>query len=148
MKFLVLNGPNMNMLGLREPELYGRASYADLQQLVRSRAETLKVEVEFVQSNHEGGLVDAIQKAYFDGLDGIILNAAAYTHTSVALLDALRGTGLPTVEVHITDPNRREEFRKTNFVRPAALKTIAGRGLQGYVDALEFLADWVEKRCK
>lgn len=148
MKFLVLNGPNINMLGLREPELYGTAGYADLQKLVQERAAALQVEIKFLQSNHEGDLVDAIQQAYWEGMDGIILNAAAYTHTSVAVLDALQAVRLPVVEVHITDPDRREEFRRVNFVRPAAVLTIAGHGLQGYVEALDFLVERVGHLCK
>ena len=109
MKFLILNGPNINMLGIREPEIYGRQSYEDLVNLIKKHAAKIGVEVEFYQSNHEGDLVDAIQKAYFDHIDGIVFNPAAYTHTSVAIADAVKGVGLPTVEVHISEVSKREE---------------------------------------
>lgn len=141
MKILVINGPNMNMLGIRQPEIYGRTTYDDLLAMLRAEAETLGVEISFFQSNHEGALVDAIQQAYFDGVDGIILNPAAYTHTSVALLDALKAVGIPTVEVHVSDPDTREDFRHISFVRAACAATIRGHGLAGYVEALHFLCD-------
>ena len=138
MKILVINGPNLNMLGIREPELYGRETYADLQEKIRKHAEKTGTEVFFFQSNHEGALVDAIQAAY--GVqDGIILNPGAYTHTSVALLDALKAVGIRTVEVHITDVDEREEFRKISYVRAACEKTISGRGTDGYLEAMDFL---------
>ncbi|MBE6664410.1 MAG: type II 3-dehydroquinate dehydratase [Ruminococcaceae bacterium] len=139
MKILVLNGPNINMLGIREPEIYGKQTYEDLKKLILQNANG--VDVDFYQSNHEGALVDAIQKAYFDGIDGIVFNPGAYTHTSVALLDALKATNIPCVEVHISDPDMREEFRRISFVRDACLKTIKGEGLNGYVLALEFLKE-------
>ena len=139
MNILVLNGPNMNLLGIRQPELYGRASYADLQALLLREAERLGAQLRFVQSNHEGALVDAIQQAYFDHMDGIIFNPAAYTHTSIALLDALKAVGLPTVEVHCSDPDCREPFRRVSYVREACVKTIKGHGLDGYVEALRYL---------
>lgn len=138
MHILVINGPNLNLLGLREPELYGKATYSDLVAMIRAEAERLGVKVEFVQSNHEGDLVEAIQGAY-QKFDGIIINPGAYTHTSIALLDALKAVGLPAVEVHITDPDRREEFRRISYIRAACAATIKGRGLQGYLDALHFL---------
>ena len=138
MKVLVLNGPNINMLGIREPEIYGRATYDDLVALIAARASELGVEVEFFQSNHEGALVDAIQSAY-GRVGGIIINPAAYTHTSVALLDAVKAVGIPTVEVHISDPDARDEFRKISFVRAACKKTVKGKGFAGYLDALEYL---------
>lgn len=138
MKILIVNGPNLNLLGLREPEIYGTKTYADLVALVRAEAERLGVETEFVQSNHEGALVDAIQGAYGTA-DGIILNPAAYTHTSVALLDALKAVGVPAVEVHISDPDAREPFRSVSYVRAACMATVKGRGLDGYVDALRLL---------
>ena len=139
MKILVINGPNLNMLGVREPELYGRETYADLLEKIRRHAEKAGVEVSFFQSNHEGDLVDAIQGAY--GVqDGLILNPGAYTHTSVALLDALKTVGIRTVEVHITDVDSREEFRKISYVRAACEKTIIGHGTDGYLEALDFLA--------
>lgn len=139
MKILVLNGPNINMLGIREPEIYGKQTYEDLKKLILQNANG--VDIDFYQSNHEGALVDAIQKAYFDGIDGIVFNPGAYTHTSVALLDALKATNIPCVEVHISDPDTREEFRRISFVREACLKTIKGEGLNGYVLALEFLKE-------
>lgn len=141
MKILVLNGPNMNMLGIRQPEIYGKATYADLVELIRSEAAALGVEVSFFQSNHEGALVDAIQQAYFDKIDGIIINPAAYTHTSVALLDAVKAVGIPTVEVHVSDPDTREEFRHVSYIRAACAATIRGHGLSGYLEALHLLCD-------
>ena len=139
MKILVLNGPNMNMLGIRQPEIYGKATYADLCDLIQAEADKLGVEVQFFQSNHEGDLVDAIQQAYFDHVDGIIINPAAYTHTSVALLDAVKAVGIPTVEVHVSDPDSREEFRHVSYIRAACTATIRGHGLPGYVEALRLL---------
>lgn len=139
MKFLVLNGPNMNLLGIRQPEIYGRESYKDLCTLLRREAAELGVELSFFQSNHEGALVDAIQEAYFNGTDGIIFNPAAYTHTSVALLDALNSVRIPTVEVHLSDPDRREDFRRRSYVRSACIATITGKGFAGYVEALRLL---------
>ena len=139
MHILVINGPNMNMLGIRQPEIYGRATYADLQKMIREEADQLGVEVSFFQSNHEGALVDAIQQAYFDKVDGIIINPAAYTHTSVALLDAVKAVGIPTVEVHVSDPDSREEFRHVSYIRSACVATIRGHGLPGYAEALRLL---------
>ena len=138
MNILVINGPNLNMLGIREPDIYGRATYADLCALIRQEAEALGVQVEFFQSNHEGAIVDAIQAAY-GKMDGIIINPAAYTHTSVALLDAVKAVGIPMVEVHISDPDTRDEFRKISYIRAACAATIKGHGFQGYVEALRFL---------
>lgn len=129
----------MNMLGIRQPEIYGKSTYADLCGLIQTEAEKLGVEVQFFQSNHEGALVDAIQQAYFDKADGIIINPAAYTHTSVALLDAVKAVGIPTVEVHVSDPDSREEFRHVSYIRSACIATIRGHGLQGYVEALHLL---------
>ena len=138
MKILVINGPNLNMLGIREPEMYGRETYEDLLEKIRRHAEKTGTEVSFYQSNHEGDLVDAIQAAY--GVqDGIILNPGAYTHTSVALLDALKAVGIRTVEVHITDVDEREEFRKISYVRAACEQTISGRGTDGYLEAMDVL---------
>lgn len=139
MKILVLNGPNMNMLGIRQPEVYGRESYEDLCAMIQAEADRLGVEVSFFQSNHEGALVDAIQQAYFDKVDGIVLNPAAYTHTSVALLDALKAVEIPTVEVHVSDPDTREEFRHVSYVRQACIATVKGKGLPGYLEALQLL---------
>ena len=138
MKILVINGPNLNMLGIREPDLYGHETYADLLEKIRRHAEKSGTEVNFFQSNHEGDLVDAIQGAY--GVqDGIILNPGAYTHTSVALLDALKAVGIRTVEVHITDVDEREPFRKISYVRAACEKTITGHGTDGYLEAMDAL---------
>ena len=141
MKFLVINGPNLNLLGLREPALYGRMDYQALVDLVSQAAARHGVEVEFYQSNHEGDLVDAIQQARIS-CDGIIINPAAYTHTSIAILDALKAVGLPAAEVHITDVTQREEFRRISYAGMACVGHFIGRGLQGYVDALEFLLDY------
>lgn len=139
MKILVLNGPNLNMLGIREPDIYGRGTYDDLRQMILAHAEAQGDEVSFFQSNHEGALVDAIQQAYFDGVEGIVLNPAAYTHTSVALLDALKAVAIPTVEVHISDVAAREDFRQISYVRPACIATVTGRGFAGYLDAVDIL---------
>lgn len=139
MKFLVLNGPNINILGIREPEIYGRQSYDELCVLIKEHAKKLGVQVEFYQSNHEGDLVDAIQRAYFDGVDGIVFNPAAYTHTSVAIADAVKGVGIPTVEVHISEVSEREAFRQVSYIGAVAAKTITGRGFAGYTDAMDFL---------
>ena len=140
MHILVINGPNMNMLGIRQPEIYGRATYEDLVAMIRKEAEALDVNVSFFQSNHEGALVDAIQQAYFDRIDGIIINPAAYTHTSVALLDAVKAVGIPTVEVHVSDPDSREDFRRVSYIRAACVATVRGHGLPGYLEALRLLA--------
>ena len=140
MKILVINGPNLNMLGIREPEIYGKQTYNDLVALISAEAAKIGAEAEFVQSNHEGALVDAIQSAY-NRCDGIIINPAAYTHTSVALLDAVKSVGVPTVEVHISDPDTREEFRKLSYIRGACIATVKGKGFAGYLEALHLLCD-------
>lgn len=137
-KILVLNGPNLNMLGIREPDIYGKSTYADLLDMIRAEADRLGVETEFYQSNHEGALVDAIQGAY-GRVDGIVINPGAYTHTSVALLDAVKSVGIPTVEVHISDPDTRDEFRKISYIRQACVKTVKGQGFEGYLTALRYL---------
>lgn len=143
MKILVINGPNINMLGIREPVIYGSATYADLVELIKKEADALGVNVEFFQSNHEGALVDAIQEAY--GIcQGIVINPAAYTHTSVAILDAVKAVGIPTVEVHISDPDTREDFRKISYVRSACIATIKGKGFDGYLEALRLLVKGAE----
>jgi 3-dehydroquinate dehydratase-2 len=139
MKILVLNGPNLNLLGVREPALYGSRGYAELVEFIESAAGRLGVEVEVFQSNHEGALVDRIQDAR-GKFDALVVNAAAYTHTSVAILDALKAVGLPTAEVHLTDPETREDFRRVSYVKPAAAATFAGFGFESYSKALEFLA--------
>ena len=139
MKLLFLNGPNLNMLGIREPDIYGKQTYADLENYIRSFCGELGIECEIFQSNHEGALVDAIHRAYFEGVEGIVINPAACTHTSVALLDALKAVELPAVEVHISDVSRREDFRQVSYVRLACCKTIAGYGFEGYRLAAEHL---------
>ena len=141
MNILVINGPNMNMLGIRQPEIYGKATYSDLLEMIQQEADRMGVQVSFFQSNHEGALVDAIQQAYFDKADGIIINPAAYTHTSVALLDAVKAVGIPTVEVHVSDPDTREDFRHVSYIRAACVGTIRGHGLPGYLEALHMLCD-------
>lgn len=146
MKILVLNGPNINMLGIREPEIYGRQSYADLQDVISAYARKKQISVEFYQSNHEGDLVDAIQNAYFSGVDGIVFNPAAYTHTSVAIADAVKGVGIPTVEVHISEVSEREDFRQISYVRAAAVKTICGHGFAGYTEAMDVLLEIGERK--
>ncbi len=154
MKILVINGPNLNMLGIREPAIYGRETYETLCEKIRAFAEELNVEVEIYQSNHEGDLVDKIQSAYgkavvdenggltYEGAaDGIVINPGAYTHTSVALLDALKAVGIPTVEVHISDTSTREDFRQISYLRAACEQTIIGHGTKGYLEAIEYLAE-------
>lgn len=141
MKILILNGPNINMLGIREPAIYGRETYDDLVRKVQVHADTRGVEVSFYQSNHEGDLIDAIQRAYFDRLDGIVFNPGGYTHTSIALADAVKGVGIPTVEVHISDVSRREAFRQVSYIRDVAVGSVIGRGLDGYTDAMDLLID-------
>ena len=138
---LVINGPNMNLLGIRQPEIYGNTDYVDLENMITAEAERLGVTVSFFQSNHEGDLVDAIQQAYFDKVDGILINPGAYTHTSIALLDAVKSVGIPTVEVHISDPDAREEFRHVSYIRDACIGSIRGRGVQGYLAGLKLLAE-------
>ena len=140
-RILVINGPNMNLLGIRQPEIYGNTDYVDLENMITAEAETLGVTVSFFQSNHEGDLVDAIQQAYFDKVDGILINPGAYTHTSIALLDAVKSVGIPTVEVHISDPDAREEFRHVYYIRDACIGSIRGRGVQGYLAGLKLLAE-------
>ena len=139
MKILVLNGPNINMLGIREPHIYGKKTYDDLKNLILDYAKKKNVEVAFFQSNHEGDLIDAIQRAYFDKTDAIVFNPAAYTHTSIAIADALKGTGIPTVEVHISDLSKRENFRKVSFIRDCVISTVSGKGLDGYNDAIDLI---------
>ena len=146
MKCLIINGPNLNMLGVREPRIYGSNTYQDLVEYVSDFCAQRGVETEFVQSNHEGALVDAIQKAYFDKVDGIIINPAAYTHTSVALLDALKAVQIPTVEVHISKVEDREEFRQVSYLRPACIRTITGHGFAGYSMAAVALMDYLSGR--
>lgn len=138
MKFLVLNGPNINMLGIREPNIYGNENFSYLCEIIKKHAEETGVEVTLYQSNHEGDLVDRIQEAY-NKFDGIIINPAAYTHTSVALLDAVKAVSVPTVEVHISDVSSREDYRQISYIRSACVKTISGHGIQGYIEAMDYL---------
>ena len=138
MKILVLNGPNINMLGIREPGIYGKNTFSDLLQLLQDTAKELNIEVEQYQSNHEGDLVDKIQWA-FGKVDGIVINPAAYTHTSVAILDALKAVSIPAVEVHISDVDTREPFRQISYAGLACCKTIKGHGLEGYREAIIYL---------
>lgn len=139
MKLLILNGPNLNMLGLREPQIYGSATYASLLDKIKSYASDKGIEVDCFQSNHEGALVDKIQEAYFSKVDGIVFNPGAYTHTSIALLDALKAVQIPCVEVHISDVSAREDFRQKSYIRPACIASIIGHGLEGYIEAINIL---------
>lgn len=140
MKILVINGPNLNMLGIREPGIYGKSTFADLLRLLENTAKELDVDIEQYQSNHEGDLVDKIQWAY-GKIDGIVINPAAYTHTSVAILDALKAVSIPAVEVHISDVDSREAFRRISYAGLACCKTIKGHGLDGYREAIVFLKE-------
>ena len=144
MKLLVINGPNLNFLGIREPDIYGKNTYADLCRLVQDTADTLGVEVEQFQSNHEGAIVDKIQWAW-GKIDGIVINPGAYTHTSIALLDAVKSVQIPTVEVHISKVEEREEFRQVSYIRAACQKTITGEGVKGYLMAMDFLCEFLSK---
>ena len=140
MKILVINGANINMLGIREPGIYGSCSYEELCRQIKDHAAKLNIDVELYQSNHEADLVDKIQEAYGTA-DGIVINPGAYTHTSVALLDAVKAVSIPTVEVHISKVEEREDFRQISFIRLACVKTIAGHGISGYLEAMDFLVD-------
>lgn len=147
MKILVINGPNINMLGIREPDIYGKNTYSQLLEYIEGYAKERGVEVSFFQSNHEGAIVDEIQNA-FKKFDAIIINPAAYTHTSVAILDALKSVGIPTAEVHISDVDSRESFRQKSFVGLYAEVTIKGRGFKGYTDAIDWFIRKKENGCK
>ena len=140
MKILVLNGPNLNMLGIREPGIYGSETYRDLLEKIAAHAQIRGVSVDFFQSNHEGALVDRIQEAY-GNTDGIVINPGAYTHTSIALLDAVKAVGIPTVEVHISDVARREPFRSVSYIRAACVGSIIGHGTDGYLEAMDLLIE-------
>ena len=145
MKILILNGPNLNMLGLREPHIYGNQTYADLEAKIHAFCAQNQIEYRMMQTNHEGVLVDEIQAAWGQ-YDGIVINPAAYTHTSIALLDALKAVGLPAVEVHISDVTQREDFRQRSFVRAACLHTVCGKGLDGYCEAIAFLQHYLQEK--
>ena len=140
MKLLVINGPNLNMLGIREPDIYGRDTLEKLMEMILNKCRESGIEVEFFQSNHEGSIVDSIQGAY-GNTDGIIINPAAYTHTSVAIPDAIKAVGIPSVEVHLSDINAREEYRKHSFTSEACIKTIVGKGFAGYIEAVDVLRE-------
>ena len=139
MKIHVLNGPNLNLLGVREPDIYGQETYESLLRKIEAYCLSQGIEAVFYQSNHEGDLVDAIHKAFFDRADGIVINPGAYTHTSIALLDAVKATSLPTVEVHISNVDEREPFRKISYIRAACIGTISGHGTDGYLEAIDLL---------
>lgn len=141
MKFLVINGPNLNFLGIREPDIYGKNDYAELCTLISHEALSRGVETQIFQSNHEGAIVDKIQDAYYDKYDGIIINPAAYTHTSVAILDALKAVGIPAVEVHISNVDEREDFRQISYAGKACFARVVGEGFGGYVHAMDILIE-------
>ena len=138
MKLLVINGPNLNFLGIREPDIYGKKTYQDLCEMINEKAKVLNIEIEIFQSNYEGEIVSKIQEAYFNKVDGIIINPAAYTHTSVAILDAFKAVSIPCVEVHISDVANREPFRAHSYVGMVAAKTIKGHGFEGYLEAIDY----------
>ncbi len=143
MKFLVINGPNLNFLGIREPDIYGAQTFVQLLRFIEAAAQAEGVEVECFQSNHEGAIVDAIQQAYFNHIDGIVINPAAYTHTSVAILDALKAVNIPAVEVHLSDIYTREEFRHVSYPSLVCKKSIYGKGFEGYREAIQFLKEYL-----
>lgn len=145
MKILVINGPNINMLGIREPDIYGRETYSGLIEKISDYCKAKSLDVEFFQSNHEGSLVDKIQEAY-NKFDGIVINPAAYTHTSVALLDALKAVSIPAVEVHISEVDKREDFRQISYVRKACIAVVSGHGTDGYLEAIDILCRNGDKR--
>lgn len=141
MKILVINGPNLNFLGIRQPEIYGNKTYQDLIDELYQYAHDKNFILECFQSNHEGALIDRLQQAYFEKVDGIVFNPGAYTHTSIALLDALEAIKIKTVEVHLSDVTKRESFRNISYIRPACCKTIMGKGFKGYFEAIDFLLE-------
>ena len=141
MKLLIINGPNINLLGFREPDIYGTESYRDLEEKTLKYAAENGHELKVLQSNHEGELVDWIQGALFDDIEGIVINPGAYTHTSIALLDAVKAVGIPTVEVHISKVEEREDFRQVSYIRRACIATVTGRGIEGYIDAIKILEE-------
>lgn len=142
MKIRVINGPNINMLGIREPGIYGKTGYAELVEMIEKHAGEIGVEVDVLQSNHEGDLVDFIQDS-FGKIDGIVINPGAYTHTSIAILDAAKAVGIPTVEVHISKVEEREDFRQVSYIRLACVKTITGHGVNGYLEAMDYLKETI-----
>ncbi len=144
MKLYIINGPNLNMLGIREPSHYGRETYDMLVEKILAHAKERGIECECYQSNHEGDLVDKIQEAYFEGVDGIVINPGAYTHTSIALLDAVKSVSIPTVEVHISKVQEREDFRQVSYIRAACVNTITGHGTDGYLEGMDYLTHKLE----
>lgn len=146
MKIYIINGPNINMLGIREPEIYGNSGYEELKKKVADHCKSCEVTPVFFQSNHEGDLVDKIQEAYFEGADGLVINPAAYTHTSIAILDAVKATSLPCVEVHISKVEDREDFRQISYIRAACVKTISGNGIDGYCEAVDHLVQMLRDK--
>ena len=148
MKILVINGPNLNFLGIREPQHYGSETYEGLLQKIKNYCEKKQIDLQFCQSNHEGALVDAIQQAYFDQVDGIVINPGAYTHTSIALLDAVKSVQIPTVEVHISKVEEREAFRQISYIRAACICTITGHGTDGYLEAIDALEQFINSKEK
>ncbi|MBR4719989.1 MAG: type II 3-dehydroquinate dehydratase [Lachnospiraceae bacterium] len=143
MRIRVINGPNINMLGIREPDVYGRTTYNDLEDMIKDHAQKNEIQVEVMQSNHEGDLVDMIQDCY-KKVDGIVINPGAYTHTSIAILDALKAVSVPAVEVHISNVDEREDFRQISYIRKACVRTISGHGVNGYLEAVDILKNYVE----
>ena len=146
MKLYIINGPNLNMLGIREPDIYGKEDYDHLIGMIGEYAAKKNIEAECFQSNHEGALVDKIQEAYFKGADGIVINPGAYTHTSIAIMDAVKSVMLPTVEVHISNLANREEFRHISYIRKACIDSVIGEGLQGYLHAIDILEGYINAR--
>ena len=146
MKLYILNGPNINFLGVREPEHYGKTTYRQLLEKIEAHCAKRGIGCVLRQSNHEGDLVDWIQEAYTEGADGIVINPGAYTHTSIALLDAVKAVSLPTIEVHISKVEKREDFRQISYIRAACLRTISGHGTDGYLEAIDALLEWFEKQ--
>ena len=146
MKILVINGPNLNMLGIREPDKYGRETYDELLTKIDTYCRKRGIEVDFYQSNHEGALVDRIQQAYFDKTDAIVINPGAYTHTSIALLDAVTSVMIPTAEVHISNVVEREDFRQVSYIRKACCFTVMGHGTDGYIEAIDYLSETIGEK--
>lgn len=146
MKILVINGPNMNMLGIREPSVYGSGTYEDLLQKIQAYCDKKHIQVEFFQSNHEGALVDRIQQAYWEKADGIVINSAAYTHTSIALLDAVMSVSIPTVEVHISKVEKRESYRQVSYIRQACIGTVTGKGFDGYLEGIDIILEYLAEK--
>lgn len=146
MNILVLNGPNINMLGIREPDIYGSDNYDALCRRVSSHADRKGIDCRILQSNHEGDLVDMIQQAFFDKVDGLVFNPGAYTHTSIAIADALKAVRIPTVEVHISDVSSREAFRQISYIRESCIATVSGKGIDGYLEAIDILCNHIESR--